>query len=134
MGTPRASTGKGYVAWTARDGSHTASPTPLQTLDQQLAMPPVEVDACLRKTGRPQTGARPLVFFPHNIEEALDNLVTRGHVDVVEHGTKGGRVPTSTSPADTVRGRRTVVAAATRRKAMLYALIPQRHIGAALTA
>ena len=93
----------------------------LQTLNEQLAMPRAEVDARLWETGFPQPGGRPLVFFPHIIEEALANLITRGQVELVEHSTKGGRAAHLYAPADTVRGRRTAIAAATRRKAMLYA-------------
>jgi hypothetical protein len=97
----------------------------LRTLDEQLAMPRAEVDARLWETGFPQPGGRPLVFFPHIIEEALANLVTRGQVELVGHSTKGGRAAHLYVPADTVRGRRTAIAAATRRKAMLYA----RYLG-----
>lgn len=92
----------------------------MQQMNLQLAMPRAEVDARLWETGIPQPGGRPLVFFPHILEEAINNTIARGQLELTSHATKGGRTVHLYVPADSGRGRRTAITAATRRKAMLY--------------
>ena len=86
-----------------------------------LAAPHVEIEARLWDTGwKPPGEAATVRFFPHILSEALNNLTSNGNIKLVSHGTKGGVIADLYVPSDIAR-RATSVAAATRRKAMLYA-------------
>lgn len=92
-----------------------------ELIDRALAVPHLEIHARLWDTGvRVHGAARPVVFFPHILDEAINNLVAAGNIQLVTHPTKGGATADLFVPANT-RLRTTAIATATGRKAMLYA-------------
>lgn len=112
--------GRGGPAGLDRLGWVSLAEAELKTLfDRELAAPHAELDARLCEDDSRRTQGRPL-FFPHILQEALNNLVAAGDLEKTAHPTKGGRTAELYVLTTTGRGRRTAIAAATRRKALLY--------------
>jgi hypothetical protein len=113
--------GHGIRGLDRHDWVQLAEQNVFQLVDQALAVPHLEVHARLWDTGTPVPGAtRDVHFFPHILDEAINNLVSTGSIQYVTHQTKGAASADLLIPGDT-RLRTTAIAAATRRKAMLYA-------------
>jgi hypothetical protein len=93
----------------------------IDVMDTQLAAPHAELEARLWEIGHPPGGSKPMLFFPHIVDEALKNLFLAGTVTKVDHPTKGGKTVELYAVADSGRGRQTVIERAIRRKGMLYA-------------
>ncbi|KXK59262.1 hypothetical protein AWW66_25265 [Micromonospora rosaria] len=88
--------------------------------ERELAAPHAEVEARLCEDESRRRQGLPL-FFPHILQEALNNLVAAGDIEKVQHPTRAGRTAELYVLATTGRGRRTAITAATRRKGLLYA-------------
>jgi hypothetical protein len=90
-----------------------------ELIDSGLAVPHVEVEGRLFDTGWNRAGyTKPIVFFPHIIDEARNNLVNGGNIDIVRHITKGEAATELYVPTDQHK-RTAAIEKATRRKGML---------------
>jgi hypothetical protein len=93
----------------------------LDAIDVELVAPHAELEARLWEIGVPPGATRPLLFFPHIFQEALNNLLAIKKITKIDHPTKGGRSVELYAVADLGRGRQTAIEKAVRRKGMLYA-------------
>lgn len=91
----------------------------LDLLEHELAAPKVEIEHALYANGYTDSIGK-LNLDPHIIGEALAELEELGAIAQIEHTTKAGSTQSLYTVADT-HLRRTAVAQAARRKAMLYA-------------
>jgi hypothetical protein len=103
------------LGWVALAETHI-----LAIIDEQLAAPHAELEARLWEAAG-QTSTRRPIFFPHILQEALNNLVASAKINKVIHPSKAGRDAELYIPAETGRGRQTAITRAVGRKGMLYA-------------
>jgi hypothetical protein len=93
----------------------------LEIINQELAAPHAELEGRLWEIGVPPGTPKPMLFFPHIVDEALKNLTLAGQITKVDHPTKGGKTVELYAVVDPGRGRQTAIEKALSRKGMLYA-------------
>ncbi|MEU4673912.1 hypothetical protein AB0F91_39655 [Amycolatopsis sp. NPDC023774] len=90
------------------------------TFEERLVMPHAEMEARLWEHGWvPPADVRPLRFFPHILTEAQQEMERENRISRTVHTTKGETSVDLLVTANT-RLRKTAIAAASRRKGMLY--------------
>jgi hypothetical protein len=113
--------GRGLVGQDRHGWVTVAEQAVYELIDSGLAVPHVEVEARLFDTGwRHPSAPKPIAFFPHILDEARNNLLSGGNIEIVQRVTKGSAAVELYVPANQ-RKRTTAVDIATRRKSMLYA-------------
>jgi hypothetical protein len=116
----RAQHGKGAPGRDRHGWVSFAEPAVRQLVNDQLAVPHLEIEARLWEDGFHDSSGKTHPLFPHILQEATNNLVAAGQITIAHHQTKGNRTADLYVPVETGRGRQTAITKAVRRKAMLY--------------